>query len=446
MISVVVPTTSYSESLGLCLDTLNLNKNVSEVILVNNTEKDLKSNSKYKDDFDKYGFSVRVVDINSKINSISKSWNIGILNKNRDNKIVLISNDDVVYSPGAVDNLLKNFNNKKTYIYSPFDFFDIVRDRNLYDDPSDETKHFLEKNKFFSYHTHIALAAVHGNSSDIDQDELVSISNSRKTNPKKIIKEVYGGVNNMNDIWNRLKKDVSIVDIENKPFGCCFMISDHTIQKVGMFDENFQIGYCEDLDYLKRVQIEGGDLEVCMSSYIHHLGSMTFRNISYLQESDFHKKNRAYLDMKYDQILDKDISFDIAKISAPIREDVLNLAMSDKFEFTIKDAFNFEKEGNIVCFNNMFGDPIFYFWISKKSDNEIMLRCGYFEENDWKNIDTIISKDQIKNDIKVKIQNGNKVFYDCCDGYLEVPVIHTCFVSQGDVRNKTPNSDVKIEI
>ncbi len=59
--------------------------------------------------------------------------------------------------------------------------------------------------------------------------------------------------------------------------GYCMLIKKEVIDKVGLLDENFTPGNCEDDDYSLRIRREGYRLILCRDTFIHHYGSATFK-------------------------------------------------------------------------------------------------------------------------------------------------------------------------
>lgn len=53
--------------------------------------------------------------------------------------------------------------------------------------------------------------------------------------------------------------------------GCLFMLTHECVQKVGRFDEQFEIGFWEDADYLMRLREAGRPPVVAGRAYAHHI-------------------------------------------------------------------------------------------------------------------------------------------------------------------------------
>lgn len=69
-------------------------------------------------------------------------------------------------------------------------------------------------------------------------------------------------------------------DVITKVSGLCFYLPRNTIEKVGLLDEGFGIGYFEDDDYCLRVSDAGLKLVCAKDVYVHHFGNMSFEGNS----------------------------------------------------------------------------------------------------------------------------------------------------------------------
>ena len=87
-------------------------------------------------------------------------------------------------------------------------------------------------------------------------------------------------------------------DQMDKLIGFCMMIKKEVINKIGLLDENFLIGNFEDDDYCLRMRKAGYKLILCKDTFIHHFGSISFKNtptldifeISRINEEKFKNK------------------------------------------------------------------------------------------------------------------------------------------------------------
>lgn len=71
--------------------------------------------------------------------------------------------------------------------------------------------------------------------------------------------------------------------------GFCFLFKREIFNKVGMLDERFSPGNCEDDDYSLRIWKAGYELILCKDTFIHHFGSGTFARAASPEEE---KKKR----------------------------------------------------------------------------------------------------------------------------------------------------------
>ncbi len=62
--------------------------------------------------------------------------------------------------------------------------------------------------------------------------------------------------------------------------GCCFVVSREVIERVGLFDERFEIAVWEDVDYWLRVKKAGFSPCVTHRAVVHHYGNKTIAEIA----------------------------------------------------------------------------------------------------------------------------------------------------------------------
>ena len=83
--------------------------------------------------------------------------------------------------------------------------------------------------------------------------------------------------------------------------GICFMVRKTVFEKVGRFDENYQIGQFEDVDFFRRAAMAGFRLAITGRSFIHHFGSVTQNHIRGVERNNsYEAANRAYYRRKWD--------------------------------------------------------------------------------------------------------------------------------------------------
>lgn len=83
--------------------------------------------------------------------------------------------------------------------------------------------------------------------------------------------------------------------------GVCFMVRRSVFETIGLFDENFQVGQFEDVDFFERAREAGFKLGATGRSFIHHFGSITQNS---LRDNDstvppYEEMNRAYFRRKW---------------------------------------------------------------------------------------------------------------------------------------------------
>lgn len=59
--------------------------------------------------------------------------------------------------------------------------------------------------------------------------------------------------------------------------GCCFMLPRKCIEEIGLFDEQFEMKYYEDLDYINRILKSGYKVTMCPEVIIYHAVGATSR-------------------------------------------------------------------------------------------------------------------------------------------------------------------------
>ena len=78
------------------------------------------------------------------------------------------------------------------------------------------------------------------------------------------------------------------------PSGVCFAVNASVFDKVGLFDENFQVGQYEDADFFRRCKNYKLNMGITGRSFIHHFGSVTQKLIQTESACDYGVKNRNY--------------------------------------------------------------------------------------------------------------------------------------------------------
>jgi len=434
-VSIIIPTIKNAPTIDVCLESIfeHNGECIGEVILVNNGEEEInEKESMY------FGKGLRILNINSRINSISKSWNIGLLHKKFD--IALISNNDVAYSPGSISNMVEeliNSNQKK--IISPVDFFMLFRKRDIIFE--NVPKEIIDNRYSCFYSFEEEMKGGHY-FSNVD---LRKISELREMSFEKMIGDMYGGIIGMSDFWSKIKNEIKVPPYSDECMsGFSFMLSNDIINRVGLFDENFRIGFWEDVDFEYRCKFEGFSICICENAYIHHVGSSTFRNVTCDNEIHFHRENKEFLDEKKSRFY-SDIKTSVSE-TTPISESLFRLPESKMFSFSIIIDENVS-DGNCLCFNNVFGDPLLYFGIRKKNDGLSSIVFGYHSkdiEGEWfsEEIRSSIEKEKVG----IEIRNGKEIYVNGDLVTVITKDVESMFFSLGDSRGKTKDSNAEVSI
>jgi GT2 family glycosyltransferase len=64
---------------------------------------------------------------------------------------------------------------------------------------------------------------------------------------------------------------------QSRVIGFCMCLNRRVVDEIGGLDPGYGTGNFEDDDYCMRIRAAGYDIAVCDDSFIHHFGSVTFR-------------------------------------------------------------------------------------------------------------------------------------------------------------------------
>lgn len=78
------------------------------------------------------------------------------------------------------------------------------------------------------------------------------------------------------------------------PSGVCFSVKKNVFDKVGLFDENYNIGQYEDADFFRRCKNSKIKMGITGRSFIHHFGSVTQKSIQNKTKTDYSNRNKNY--------------------------------------------------------------------------------------------------------------------------------------------------------
>ena len=80
---------------------------------------------------------------------------------------------------------------------------------------------------------------------------------------------------------------------EGAEFGSCWLTKKSILDKVGLFDENFKVGFGEDRDLWRRMRRDGYETYRTHNTRVFHQGNVTMSKIT--ERTTFTFPNRAYL-------------------------------------------------------------------------------------------------------------------------------------------------------
>lgn len=88
----------------------------------------------------------------------------------------------------------------------------------------------------------------------------------------------YGNIDDMQEFASKFNiSNSSLWEQRAKLIGYCILIKREVVDKVGLLDEQFFPGNFEDDDYSMRIVLEGYNLLLCRDTFIHHFGSVSFK-------------------------------------------------------------------------------------------------------------------------------------------------------------------------
>jgi N-acetylglucosaminyl-diphospho-decaprenol L-rhamnosyltransferase len=81
--------------------------------------------------------------------------------------------------------------------------------------------------------------------------------------------------------------------------GVCFLVRRAVFEAVGLFDENYRFGQCEETDFFLRVKQASFRTAITGASFIHHFGSVTQKALFEQGVCHYEDENRAYFRKKW---------------------------------------------------------------------------------------------------------------------------------------------------
>lgn len=82
-------------------------------------------------------------------------------------------------------------------------------------------------------------------------------------------------------------------------YGACMLIHRRVFDRIGLFDEGFSYGGCEDVDFLWRAQASGFSVGTTGAILIHHFGMVTQGAIKQIGPVDYPDANRSHFMTKW---------------------------------------------------------------------------------------------------------------------------------------------------
>ncbi|TBL81881.1 glycosyltransferase family 2 protein [Paenibacillus thalictri] len=76
--------------------------------------------------------------------------------------------------------------------------------------------------------------------------------------------------------------------------GFCLLFRRELFERVGFFDEGFEIGNCEDDDFCLRVKLLGAQLVIARDTFIHHVGSVSMKALDSNMGAVYEKNQQFY--------------------------------------------------------------------------------------------------------------------------------------------------------
>lgn len=123
----------------------------------------------------------------------------------------------------------------------------------------------------------------------------------------------------------------------------CVAIGRDVIEKVGLLDENFEVGFVEDEDYSLRVKKTGFKIIVADDIYIYHEGSSSFKNIESEKFKYIIEKNKKYFENKWKiQWLPRESVYNYLKILHQDAGSLVGLLNKIKYDKAISELSGFQ--------------------------------------------------------------------------------------------------------
>lgn len=116
---------------------------------------------------------------------------------------------------------------------------------------------------------------------------------------EQLIETNYNNINGMHEFacsYNR--SDSARWTVTGRLTGFCMIMKRETFERLGYFDEGYEIGNCEDDDYGLRTRLLGLQLIIAKDTFIHHYGSVSMKALD-SRFDQVYEKNLLYYSMKW---------------------------------------------------------------------------------------------------------------------------------------------------
>ena len=114
--------------------------------------------------------------------------------------------------------------------------------------------------------------------------DMIDIFNKREdigvVNPSSNVLGQHANRENLDDFAASLQSEKGTYQKMDFCRGFCMLVRRSLLDKIGLFDEIFDMGYFEEVDFCKRAQKEGIICVRSKSSYVYHIDRTSFKGIS----------------------------------------------------------------------------------------------------------------------------------------------------------------------
>ncbi|MEK3880385.1 glycosyltransferase [Paenibacillus sp. FSL M7-0420] len=121
------------------------------------------------------------------------------------------------------------------------------------------------------------------------------------------------------------KQNLKLWEERLKLVGFCLLVKASVIKKIGKMDEIFSPGNFEDDDYSLRIRKAGYRLILCKDTFIHHFGSVSFKQTTDFNHVLFNNMNKYQKKWGFNPISAQNIRFDIIEMMDLSEKEELNI-------------------------------------------------------------------------------------------------------------------------